>query len=76
MLSNPLASSSLLKREVWKCFKFSLHTMSQVFARNHAKFLQNSITSVQRSFCKILQFLRFQERNSNRVAENVVNRNP
>ena len=26
MLSNPLASSSLPKREVWKCFKSSLHS--------------------------------------------------
>ena len=41
MLNNPLASSSFLKREVWKCFKSSSHTTCtlQVFARNHAKFL-------------------------------------
>ena len=39
MLSNPLGSSSSPKREVWKCFKSSSHTTSQVFARNHAKFL-------------------------------------
>ena len=37
--------------------------MSHVFARNHAKFSQNSITSIQRSFCKILRFPRFQEKN-------------
>ena len=30
MLCNPLASSSLPKREVWKCFKSSSHTTSQV----------------------------------------------
>ena len=74
MLNNSLASSSLPKREVLKCFKSSLHTMSQVFTRNHAKYSRNSITSVQRSFCKILRFLQFQERNSNRVAENIVHK--
>ena len=55
MLSNPLASSSLPKREVRKCFKSSSHTMLHMFARNQAKFSRNSITSVQRSFCKILR---------------------
>ena len=53
MLSNPLASSSLPKREVWKCFKSSSHTTSQVFAWNHVKILRNSIPSVQQSFAKL-----------------------
>ena len=45
MLSNRLASSSLPKREVWKCFKSFLHTTSQVFAWN------------QRNFCEIESLL-------------------
>ena len=62
-----LASSSLPKREVWKCFKSSLHTTSQVFARNYTKcsrkrmnhfrsavFLQNSeVPAVPREKLKL-----------------------
>ena len=36
MLSNPLAFSSLPKREVWKCFKSSSHT-SQVSVRTEPR---------------------------------------
>ena len=77
MLSNPLESSSLPKREVRKCFKSSSHITLQVFAWNHAKFSQNFREIESLPFSSLFQnsaVPTVQERNSIHVTENIANR--